>query len=310
MGKKMYVKFFLILSFSFFSLAGYSQSAHAVYQEGVNKMKINSKKALNEAITYFKTAKSIGRGNDQLIRDCDAKIRECKQRLKPAVTPEKRLYIDTLEFENRVKAFKDSVVFSQSGGLQLKIIPVRGTWSFSCMPENARDWLSVNRDEAARLPTLTIYGRRNRSSSIRRAYVQVTGKDYKGRVFNELFKVIQDKADSPDSPGLDIILSLQFKRNGGKQVVKFPRNTQVDIPKNVFWCVKSEFKNKEGKNKLNQIGINISNFLVNLLGGEPKTVYCDADEFVVETTPNKSGSVRSTNIIIPGKGIINVSQDK
>ena len=84
----------------------------------------------------------------------------------------------------------------------------------------------------------------------------------------------------------------------------------IDIPENVTWCVKSEFKNKEGQNKLSQIGINVSNFLVNLLGGEPKTVFCDTNEFVIETTPNKSGSVRSTNIIIPGKGIINVSQDK
>lgn len=314
MRKRMIVRVLWLLIFSILPMAGYSQSAHAVYQEGVNKMKSKSYK---EAITYFRTAKSIGRGNDQLIRDCDSKISECNRMLRPTTSKPKQDHhysykIDTLEYENQLNAFKDSVLLTKNGGLQLKIIPIRGSWEYSCFPDEAREWLSVNRDEEARVPTLTVYGRRNYTTKARTAVVRVRGKDHKGRPFNESFRVLQEKADiqDPTPEHLDVILSLQFKKKGGKQVVKFPRDTQVDIPENVSWCVKSEFKNKEGQNKLSQIGINVSNFLVNLLGGEPKTVFCNTNEFVIETTPNKSGSVRSTNIIIPGKGIINVSQDK
>ena len=309
MSKRLTFRVLLLFFFAFSPLMVSAQNANAVYQEGLNKMKSKSYK---EAIVYFKTAKEIGKGNSKLIKDCNSKIGECNRLISPRThtTTPVRSFVDTLAYENRLSAFKDSISFPQHGGYQLKQIPVRGGWTFTCEPQEAREWLSVNRDEEARIPTLTIISRRNYTTSQRKAVVRVKGMNYKGVEFDESFEVTQTKAEKAGQAPLPVFMSLVFTKKGGKQVVKLPRDTELEIPDNVYWCFKSEFKYQEGSGKLKKTWKGVSNFFVKLLGGLPKTEFCDEDELVIETAPNETGSVRSTNIIVPGKGSINISQDK
>ncbi len=315
MTKGNLLKLLLLFTLTFFVTPTFSQSAHDVYREGLNQMKVGSYK---KAIEYFNAAIQIGSGNKEITNNCNAKIRECRRKLNPTpVQPRPVVRVrrmDSLEYNNKLYAFKDSVVLNPNGtGMQLKIIPVSGKWDYS-YPEEARQWLSVSKDDKAYEPTLTICGRRNPTDKIRRAVVTVKGTTYNGMEFKESFEVVQEKgvtASSRDNYNdYKVILSLQFDSKGGKQVVKMPRDTKVEIPENVLWCFKSEFKDKEGKGKIGKAWLNVTKKLVKALGGLPKTEYCNENEFVIETTPNTTGNVRSTNVYIPGKGSINVSQDK
>ena len=278
------------------------QSAKEIYDDGILEMK---KKSYRSAIQHFETAREIGRGNKKFVQKCEDKISECRKKSSNPPKPRPKP-IDDNPTPLPDQSFSDSVKLRNVNDLQYKTVPVNGEWEVEVSPEEASEWLYATKDQQNKR-LLTLGGRSGKAHGPQKAKVRVTGPN-----FDQSFTVIGWKRESPGpDPNNPLpILSLIFKKKGGKQVVSLPRDSKVEIGSDGAWCFKSILKEKVASTKLQEIWQKISRPIIKLLGGTPQTVLCNENEMVIGAEPNNSGSVRSTTIVVPGKYIINVSQEK